>query len=144
MASPESMAGRGETCPACRNVALVPHANPPPMAAVRNRGPKVKAIGTQGRNHLAYAIAVVLVLAFAAWLLMRADFWKFGGPVLSTKAQDALVAGDAQRAKDLLAWKRLESLAAREPLTKAEMNEARKIVVDLESRYGELGITFSD
>lgn len=50
-------------------------------------------------------------------------------------------AGDEQRASDLKRMGQLDALAKKEKLNSDEMTKAQKIIKDLTSRYGDLGVT---
>lgn len=59
-------------------------------------------------------------------------------------ADDALSAGDKSRQQDDSRLRRLEQLASKQRLTSAEMDEAKRIIAQLEEAYGSLGVSVSD
>lgn len=63
---------------------------------------------------------------------------------LSDKMSELREKGDELRKTDKLRMERLQQLADKQKLTNAEMAEAKKLARDLQSKYGDLGISISD
>lgn len=112
-------------------------------AGVLALGAALKALGTimtfVGKHPL-IAVLGLGAAAFQYWT-SSAERASDAAADFSRKQREALAAGDERRSQLTQMMDRLRELAAKQQLTNSEQDEARKIVNQLNSAYGDLGIT---